>query len=407
MRTSMNFCKLLGPLLALVIFGGIGEQAFAQLGPGAAGGTYGVVCNSNPSYGAVQVSPIFSPKGNVSVNASKNSAANPVVTVSVTVSMTGCTMSHGNGGPNNLILAVPVTYGNSGAALHSPMSGLSAVLTSATGSLTGAGVGCSANFQIVNADSSQYQVTDLVLYPQFYNATPVFSACNITYSYTIVFFANASFNASNSQGSFDAGTKGINNFNGLTTTGGWSQGMGWGQLGSSSQIGPGSRNPPPTGAYSYVFPGPGFTATLDSCTPWVNLVNSPNGTVNLPNVSSLALNGAGKTTGSTPFTIQLNSCYNKGSNYSATASWAYTPFNGYTNVISNTGSATGVGMQITESTTGNPVLVDGTTGATTWTINSGTNSAPAQSFNAMYYSTGTTNLVGTVSGTANYTMSYN
>ena len=64
-------------------------------------------------------------------------------------------------------------------------------------------------------------------------------------------------------------------------------------------------------------------------------------------------------------------------------------------------------MQITESTTGNPVLVDGTTGATTWTINSGTNSAPAQSFNAMYYSTGTTNLVGTVSGTANYTMSYN
>jgi|GEM_PF-2091479 len=404
MRTSMNFCKLLGPLLALVIFGGIGEQAFAQLGAGAASSTSGVSCTGVTNGVVNSMTPIFSPTGTISVNANKNSEANPIVTATVNLTMSGCTLNGAGGVANNLVFSVPVTYGNSGAALHSPLNGISALMTSASGSVTGISGSpnyCSATWQTPSPYAlNGFQATNLVLIPSRPTSTPVFQGCTINIFYTVVFFANGSFNTINAQGAFTTGM-----FNGASTAGGWVQDRGWGQLGSSAQLGPPTNTP--NGHYSYQFNGGGFTATLDSCTPWVNLVNSPNGTVNLPNVSSLALNGAGKTTGSTPFTIQLNSCYNKGSNYSATASWAYTPFSGYTNVISNTGSATGVGMQITENTTGNPVLVNGTTGATTWTINSGNNSAPAQSFNAMYYSTGTTNLVGTVNGTANYTMSYN
>ncbi len=404
MRTSMNFCKLLGPLLVWVLLGGTGGQAFAQLGAGSATSTNGVLCTGVTNGIVNTMTPIFSPTGTISVNANKNSAANPIVTATVNVSMTGCTLNRNGGVVNNLVFSVPVTYGNSGAALHSPMTGISALMTSASGSVSGntsAPYYCSATWQTPSAYAlNGYQATNLVLTPSMTAGSHVFANCNINISYTVVFFANGSFNASNAQGNFTTGV-----FNGASTAGGWVLDRGWGQLGSSAQLGPPSNSP--NGNYSYQFNGGGFTATLDSCTPWVNLVNSPNGTVTLPTVTSVALNGAGKTTGSTPFTIQLNSCYNNGSNYSATASWTYTPFSGTTDVIANTGTATGVGIQITESTSGNPVLVNGATGATTWSIDSGTNSAPAQSFNAMYYSTGTTNLVGTVSGTANYTMSYN
>jgi major type 1 subunit fimbrin (pilin) len=221
----------------------------------------------------------------------------------------------------------------------------------------------------------------------------------LSFTYVVGFYTNASFSQSTATGAFT--TASFNPIN--TTTSSYAGDIGWGRVITSYQNG--------NNYYSYQFTGPGFSSSLESCTPSVSLSGSNNAIVNLPTVGGSALNGAGATAGATKFTISLNSCINTGSNYSATAYWTYTAFNSnFPNVIVNSASsnaATGVGIQILETTSGNPVLANNALGATTWTVNSSSNSAPAQTFNAMYYSTGTTNLAGTVTGVANYTMSYN
>jgi major type 1 subunit fimbrin (pilin) len=289
-----------------------------------------------------------------------------------------------------------------GVALRAPLTGISAQISGTPAiTLSGAGSGCSISSQAAfNYDS--YNFTLFMAYPTNYaNNANVFSGCNLTFSYVMGFYTNASFSQSTASGSMSTALFNVINSNLQSSAGD----IGWGRVATTTQSGSSSNT------YSYQLAGPGFAVSLESCTPSVSLSGSNNATVTLPTVSSNQLNGAGTTAGATPFTLSLNSCINTGSNYSATAYWTYTAFNSnFPNVIVNSASsnaATGVGIQILETTSGNPVLASGALGATTWTVNSSSNSAPAQTFNAYYYSTGTTNLAGTVTGVANYTMSYN
>jgi len=125
-------------------------------------------------------------------------------------------------------------------------------------------------------------------------------------------------------------------------------------------------------------------------------------TVPLPTVTTSALaGGAGVTTGDKPFAIPLT-C-------SANAKLAITldstnPVNRPSGVLSNSGTATGVGIQITwngpPGTSGNPVAL-GT--AVTFNAASGASQIPLV---ARYYRTTGTLASGSVTATATYTLTY-
>ena len=389
-------------LLAMIASFFVGPTARAQGTSPSGASTNGLVCSSNPTNGSVPVSVTYSsPTGSFTVTAAKNSLSNPIVLAYVQVNLTGCTL-YAPGGSNQTLMFYLPAPGDMGIALRSPLQGISAQVSGTpVGNISGGGTGCGVNStSFMSYD--YYQASYLNIWPRYYSNSPtVFTNCTVSLSYTMAFYANGSLSNSNGKGTFSTSL-----FNGNSiVSSAYAGDVGWGRLQSSWQ-GQSSIN-----TYSYQFSGAGFNVSLGSCTPAVSVSGSANATVTLPSVFSNKLNGAGQTTGTTPFTISLGSCYNTGSNYSATAYWTYTSFNSsYPNVIANTAStspATAVGVQISETTSGSPVLANNATGATTWNINSSTNSAPGQTFNAYYYSTGTTNLTGNVTGVANYTMSYN
>ena len=398
-------------LTLLRLFHNLGLSALFVLGLGllasqasaqgtTASPTNGLVCTSTAN-GPAPVSVSFNPGGgSFSANSSKNSVSNPIVLATVKLSLSGCTLFANGSTSQGLAFYLPGLTG-SGVALRSPLTGISNQIVSSSPSIAGSGgVNCAPTSQITNS----YSIFQASFFTVGFNnptASPtVFVGCNFTFTYTMAFYANPTLNSTNGTGDFTTAL-----FNALTTNMTPAGDIGWGRLQSTYQ-GQSSIN-----TYSYQLSGPGFHVSLESCTPAVSVNGSTTATVILPTVASTRLNGAGQTTGTTPFSISLKNCYNTGSNYSATAYWTYTSFSGtFPNVIANAAStspATAVGVQISETTTGSPVLANNATGATIWNINSGTNTAPGQTFNAYYYSTGTTNLTGNVTGAANYTMSYN
>jgi major type 1 subunit fimbrin (pilin) len=371
--------------------------------------TNGLNCASNPTNGPVSPNFTYSPAGgNYVVSPAKNSPANPIVTITVSMNLTGCTLKPNTDGGNSQAVQAFLPASISRAqALSSPMSGISVQITGTpTMAVTGANPTCSGGQSAVLDMTSAGGLT--MLYASGGSPTIAgFTGCNVSLSYTLAFFANSTLNSSNANGSFDTSKYFSDN---ATCCVGYPTiyDIGWGLIGSLTQIG--------HQQYSYLFSGGGFMVKVISCTPAVGVNGTKDGTITLPVVSSVALNGAGKTAGSTPFTISLKDCYSQTGNgtiteaHSATATWNYTPYSAsFPNVIANIDStpAAGVGIQITENTSGSPVLVNGNMGATVWNIQPNGTTASPQTFNAMYYSTGTTNLTGNVKGVANFTMTYN
>ena len=369
----------------------------------------GLNCTSNPTNGPVSPTFSYSPAGgNYVVSPAKNSPANPIVTITVSLSMTNCTLQpNTEGGNSQAVQAFLPASTTKAQALSSPMSGISVQITGTpTMTVAGANPTCSGGSTAVYDFTSAGGVT--MLWASGRNPNTLgFTGCNVNLSYTLAFFANSTLNSSNANGSFDTSKYFSDN---ATCCVGYPTiyDIGWGLIGSLTQTG--------HQQYSYILSGGGFMVKVISCTPAVGVNTGTANWVKVPDVSSVALNGAGKTAGRTPFTISLTGCYSNAGNgtiteaHSATATWTYTPYSAsFPNVIANSDPtpAAGVGIQITENTTGSPVLVNGNMGATIWNIQPNATSASPQTFNAMYYSTGTTNLTGNVQGVANYTMTYN
>ena len=385
-------------LLFWVAFHGV--NVYAQ-GTTATGTSNGVICSSAVN-GNVPASVTFSVQNGSNhfvASAAKNSVSNPIVLATLQVNLTGCTLTS-PGNTNQVLQFIFPAPADKGVALRSPLTGISAqVIGSPSVNLSGSGTGCSSNtntFISIDSDNLSY----MNFYPLNYTGSPtVFAGCNVTLNYVMAFYTNSAFSQSTATGAMTTALFNVVNM----STSNYAGDIGWGRVQTTTQN---SAN-----AYSYQFTGSGFNVSVESCTPSVSISGSNNATVTLPTVSSNQLNGAGMTAGATPFTISLSGCVNTGSNYSATAYWSYTAFSSsYPNVMTNSASsnpASGVGVQIAETTSGTPVLANNALGATTWTISNSSHTAPAQTFNAYYYSTGTTNLTGNVTGVANYTMSYN
>ncbi|MDQ8024316.1 MAG: fimbrial protein [Moraxellaceae bacterium] len=125
-------------------------------------------------------------------------------------------------------------------------------------------------------------------------------------------------------------------------------------------------------------------------------VNTPNIAVALPKISTSALPVVDGTTATTPFRISLN-C-SSGATLNIMFSTA-TTVTGKPTVIRSTGTANGVGVQLTDSSS-TPVAfgVERVVGATP-------NGALDLAFNARYYRTGTVS-AGSVNATATFTLSY-
>lgn len=128
------------------------------------------------------------------------------------------------------------------------------------------------------------------------------------------------------------------------------------------------------------------------CSVVTNPVN-----VTLPTVSSKAFDGVGSTTGTTSFTIDLN-C-SGGATLSITLD-SNGKVAGKTGVISSTGSAGGVGVQLLDGK-GNPVAFGTSTSLGQAPV--GTLNVP---YFARYYQTAGTVTGGNVTATANFTLTY-
>jgi type 1 fimbria pilin len=143
-----------------------------------------------------------------------------------------------------------------------------------------------------------------------------------------------------------------------------------------------------------------ITFIAPACTAAVSPI-----TVVLPAVPTSALaSGAGATAGSTPFNVVLN-CPSGGTGNLQIQLTTTNPVGGDTGVITNTGSATGVGVQILQ-------LVGSTFTAVTFGSNTqegvttlgGTLSIP---YHAQYFRTTAALKSGTVAATATYTLTFN
>lgn len=136
------------------------------------------------------------------------------------------------------------------------------------------------------------------------------------------------------------------------------------------------------------------TFVTPACTVTTNPIN-----VTLPSVSTSALaGGAGTTAGTTAFNIQLNCPTGATSKLSITlASNSGTP-TGLPNILQNTGTATGVGIQLLNP---NPIVLG--TATVLGTAVSGPQSYP---YYARYYSTTGAVVAGSVKASATFTLTY-
>lgn len=139
-----------------------------------------------------------------------------------------------------------------------------------------------------------------------------------------------------------------------------------------------------------------FVSLPSTCT--VN-AGSVNQTVTLPNLSTTQLTGIGKTSGQTPFSISMN-CNTAGGAFSVSTLWNFTEGSAQ-NIISNTGSGTGFGFQINDST-GTAVLNN----ISRMSIASVANGTNILNYWLYYYTTDAV-VAGSAAGTATFTLTYN
>lgn len=137
------------------------------------------------------------------------------------------------------------------------------------------------------------------------------------------------------------------------------------------------------------------TFTSPACTASTNPIS-----VQLPSVSSSAFAGAGKTAGTTSFNIQLSCPTGATSKLSITLAANNGTVAGYPNILKNTGTATGLGIQIQDGG-GNPVTLG--TATVIGTAVSGPQSIP---YLAAYYSTAASVGQGSVATAATFTLTY-
>lgn len=136
-----------------------------------------------------------------------------------------------------------------------------------------------------------------------------------------------------------------------------------------------------------------------------SLLTPANMTVTLPTVSQSSFKGIGSTSGTTNgLSIQYN-CSNAGGPMALSMAWTFaspgqTP--SLFSVLNNTGTATGVGVQIVDAS-GNPIV----SGAQSQQIASVVNGVNAMAYTVRYYQTTASVGPGTVNATAQFTAVYN
>lgn len=133
--------------------------------------------------------------------------------------------------------------------------------------------------------------------------------------------------------------------------------------------------------------------------------NSVNQTVQMGQVKSSTLNGAGKTSSKVPFNIQLDDCDLTVSTLASVGFSGVAVNSANPTVLSldssAAGNATNVGIQILDRT-GAALGLDGNTFGATTTLSTGTNLIP---FEAQYYATGAAT-AGNANGQANFKVQY-
>lgn len=143
-------------------------------------------------------------------------------------------------------------------------------------------------------------------------------------------------------------------------------------------------------------------STASTCT----LATPANMVVTLPTISQTSFTGIGSTSGATKgLTIQYN-CSNAGGPMALSMAWTFaspgqTP-SSYATVVNNSGTATGVGVQIVDAA-GNPIV----SGAQSQQIASVANGTNTIAYTVRYSQTAATVGPGTVSATAQFTAVYN
>jgi len=146
-----------------------------------------------------------------------------------------------------------------------------------------------------------------------------------------------------------------------------------------------------------------FTGNIESQTCTVSLNGGAStGTVTLPNVATSMLANAGETAGATRFTIDLSNCTTKTGNvYAYFEQGANVNGNGR---LSNTGTATNVDLQLTDSagTVLNAGSTEQSTSPTTAVLTDG---AATLTYAAQYYATAAAT-AGTVLSSVTYSISY-
>lgn len=148
--------------------------------------------------------------------------------------------------------------------------------------------------------------------------------------------------------------------------------------------------------------GPSIPITTLSST--CTLATPADQTVVLPTVGRSAFKGVGSTAAGTPLTIRYT-CSTGGGAMSLSMAWMFDVDSQDAtgvSVISNTGTATGVGVQIVDSA--NRAIISG---AQTRQINSVSSGSNTISYRVRYYQTAATVTAGTVNAVAYYTATYN
>lgn len=148
-----------------------------------------------------------------------------------------------------------------------------------------------------------------------------------------------------------------------------------------------------------------FTGSVtDSACTVTNSESSPL-TVNLGKVSKSAFSGSGSTAAPTKFTIQLTGCPDTVS--SATVKFDGTPFNGDNSILaltSGTDAATGVGIQITDSS---QTVLPLSQASASYALSTTTDNINSLDFVARYVSTASTVTAGSANADASFTINYN